>query len=286
MTFHSSRRRLFAAAAGLAVGLGAVSAPIALADPPARTLTVMSYNIHAGAGADNVYSLDRIAEVIRSSGADVVALQEVDRHWGARSNFEDTAAILGAKLGMSNFVAPIYSFDPLTPDAPRREYGVGILSRYPILSATNHPLTRLSTQDANPVPAPAPGFAEAVINVRGVHVHVYSTHLDYRGDPTVRRLQVADTLAVLGADSGPKILMGDMNAVPSAPELAPLRAAYVDVWDAVGDGRGATFPTDPATKRIDQILVSPEVTAVSAAVLQTQASDHLPVVATVTVRRR
>ncbi|TVT34734.1 metal-dependent hydrolase, partial [Amycolatopsis rhizosphaerae] len=141
-------------------------------------LTVATYNIHAGAGEDDVFDLDRTAEAIRSLHADVVGLQEVDVHWGARSDFTDEARELANRLGMRVFFAPIYDLDPAAAGAPRRRFGVAVLSRYPVLSAENHEITRLSTQVPDPVPAPAPGFAEVAVNVRGTVVHVYCTHLD------------------------------------------------------------------------------------------------------------
>ena len=46
-------------------------------------MKVASYNIHKCRGVDGVTRPDRIVEVIRELGADVVALQEVDRRFGA-----------------------------------------------------------------------------------------------------------------------------------------------------------------------------------------------------------
>ncbi|MER5480101.1 endonuclease/exonuclease/phosphatase family protein [Streptomyces sp. NPDC002734] len=267
----------------------------AYADPPAGAATVplrvVSYNIHAGAGTDNVFDLDRQVEELRSLDADVIGLQEVDVHWGARSGWRDLAAELGASLGMEVYFAPIYSLDPLSADAPRREYGVAVLSRYPILAAENHDITRLSTQEANPVPAPAPGFPEVRIRVRGVPVHVYTTHLDYRADPSVRSAQVADTLRILDEDCDAhgrcprQILTGDFNAVHAAPELAPL-------WERLTDASteaGADVPTYPALNprtRIDYVTVSPGAVVVKdVTVPETLASDHRPVVADLALRR-
>lgn len=61
--------------------------------------TVMSYNIHHGVGIDGQLSLQRIADVIRDSGAEIVGLQEVDRHYGERSDFKDQAKELADLLG-------------------------------------------------------------------------------------------------------------------------------------------------------------------------------------------
>ncbi|MDQ0795090.1 endonuclease/exonuclease/phosphatase family protein [Streptomyces sp. B1I3] len=248
-------------------------------------LRVATYNIHAGAGMDNVFDLDRQTDLLRTLDADVIGLQEVDAHWGARSEWRDLAGELARRLHMRVSFAPIYSLDPPATGGPRREYGVALLSRYPIVSAENHEITRLSTQDQNPVPAPAPGFAEVVLRVEGLPVHVYVTHLDYRPDPSVRAAQVADTRRIMGEDRGRKILLGDFNAEPDAPELAPL---WEELKDA--DPGAPTFPALDPVKRIDFVAVSKEgpwaVRVNGAAVAETLASDHRPLVADLELRRR
>lgn len=240
-------------------------------------LRVMSYNIHTGIGSDGALDLERTADTIRAARPDVVALQEVDVHWAERSEFADQARELAHLLHMRVFFAPIYDLDPLTPGAPRRQYGVAILSRLPMPHTENHDITRLSTQDPNPVPAPAPGFAEAVVIARGVPVHVYATHLDYRAEPDVRAMQVDDMLAIMS--STPTLLLGDFNAEPDAPELAPL-------WDRLTPASvGLTYPADVPAKRIDYVTVSRGIQVKKATVPETLASDHRPVVADVVVTR-
>ncbi|MET8129000.1 endonuclease/exonuclease/phosphatase family protein [Streptomyces sp. NPDC005065] len=261
-------------AAGL-LGVAAVPPAGAAGHGHSVPLRVATYNIHAGAGMDNVFDLDRQAAELRALDADVIGLQEVDVHWDTRSQWRDVAGELAERLHMRVSFAPIYSLDPTTPGAPRREFGVAVLSRYRIVSADNHEITRLSTQVPNPVPAPAPGFGEVVVRVKGMPVHVYVTHLDYRGDPSVRIAQVADTRRVMAEDEGRKVLLGDFNAEPGAPELAPL-------WEELADAEpGApTYPALNPVKRIDFVAVSKDGVRVrDAAVAETLASDHRPVVA-------
>ncbi|TQM78843.1 CubicO group peptidase (beta-lactamase class C family) [Saccharothrix saharensis] len=279
------RRLLTAVLCGLLV-----ASPTAAAEPAAPTvpLAVMSYNIHTGIGVDGRLDLARVAADITASGADVVGLQEVDVHWMARSDWRDQAADLAAAVGMHVYFAPIYDLDPAEPGAPRRQYGVAVLSRHPIVAAENHWITRLSTQTPNPTPAPAPGFPEVVLNVRGERVHVYNTHLDYRADPAVRRAQVADMLAVLAEDRGaPRVLLGDFNAPPDAPELAPLWTELLDAWALTnGSAPGPTYPASAPVKRIDYVAAGYPARVRATRVVTTGASDHLPVLAELVVARR
>jgi endonuclease/exonuclease/phosphatase family metal-dependent hydrolase len=231
----------------------------------------MSYNIQSGAE-----NLERTADAIRREHADLVALQEVDVHWAERSGFADQARELAARLDMDVRFAPIYHIASPESGRPAREFGVALLSRLPITSWRNDTLTRLSTQEPNATPAPMPGFLEATIDVRGRPLKVFTTHLDYRADPSVRRSQVADMLRYIDA-SVPTILAGDLNATPDAAELAPLRRVLRDVWPSTA-GAGLTYPTDDPVKRIDYMLVSSHLRVRSASVPRTQASDHRPVV--------
>lgn len=234
--------------------------------PPPAPVRVLTFNAHSGVGADGVLDLARTAAAIRASGADVVGLQEVDVRWSPRSDFADQAGELARMLGMRVFFAPIYDL----PGQPRRRFGVAVLSRLPLLRAENHAITRRSTQDSTV--GPLPGFAEAVVSVRGRPVHVWVTHLDFRPDPAVRSRQVADMLAIVPAH-GTHVLLGDFNAEPDAPELAPLRQRFTAVHPA------PTYPAWAPRLALDHVLVSPGVRVLSAEVPETTASDHRPVLA-------
>ncbi|HMG00251.1 MAG TPA: endonuclease/exonuclease/phosphatase family protein [Gemmatimonadaceae bacterium] len=265
---RSPRRIRLAAILALLAGLACAHLPAAGSALPLR---VMTYNIRSGNG-----DLAGTVKAIRASVPDLVGLQEVDVHWAERSGFLDQATALGDQLGMQVRFARIYQFAGVPPHDAPREFGVALLSKFPILDWSNHVITRLSTQETNPVPAPLPGFLEARIDVRGTAVRVFNTHLDYRSDPQVRRQQVSDMLRYIDDASGPTLLFGDLNAPPDAPEIQPLLAKLTDAWPASA-GPGLTDPADEPRKRIDYVLVSKDFRVRSASVPVTLASDHRPV---------
>lgn len=268
----------------VAAGLGAATvwlAACASIGQPAKdvTLRVMTWNIQAGAG-----NLAATAEAIREHSPDIVGLQEVDVHWSDRSAFADQATELGKRLGMEVRFAPIYRLPNANASLPTREYGVALLSRFPIVESRNDSLTRLSTQDAVASPALMPGMLEAVLQIGAHRVRIFTTHLDYRADPAVRAKQVSETLDFLRESDGPAILTGDLNAGPDAPELRPLFHALRDTWNPAG-GPGLTYPAAQPVKRIDYVLVSRHFDVTGSIVPATQASDHRPVVTRLILRR-
>ena len=82
---------------------------------------------------------------------------------------------------------------------------------------------------------------------------------------------------------GPVVAMGDFNDVPGSTTWTRLMTVFTDTWAAVGSGDGFTIPVEAPAKRIDWILVR-GLEPVSAEVLKSDASDHLPVVARVKLR--
>ncbi|MFE3514057.1 endonuclease/exonuclease/phosphatase family protein [Streptomyces sp. NPDC059166] len=259
---------------------GSVAQASAASRPGPRVLDVMSFNIHHAQGTDDVLDLDRIARVVRGSGADVVGLQEVDNHYSARSEWADQAAELAERLGWHVvFGANIDNAPPAGSDH-RVQYGTAILSRYPITASENTWLSRSPDQEQR-------GLLHATIDVHGRKVEFYNTHLA-ASSQTDRLRQSAQVVDLIGANK-PGILVGDFNALPDAPESQPLQQAYTDAWarSLHPKGDGGTYPVEAPTKRIDVIYTTKDVKPLITRVVSGEptASDHLPVLSKVLVTR-
>ncbi len=242
-----------------------------------QPLRVMTYNIQYGNEG-----LDSVIATIRAQNPDIVGLQEVDVHWMERSRFVDQAALLAKGLGMEFRFAHIYRIPNADASKPPREFGVGVLSKYPIVSFTNHEIMRHSTQVPNAAPSPLPGFLEASIDVKGRRVRVFNVHLDFRRDPAVRTRQVADMISVMGDMNTPTLVLGDMNAPPNAPEVQPLFQLIRDTWQ-YSQGPGLTGPARNPRGKIDYVLASNHFSVKKTWVPQVYSSDHFPVVADLTM---
>lgn len=242
-----------------------------------RPMTVLSFNIHHAAGPDGVFDLSRLAAEIRASRADVVGLQEVDRHYGERSEWTDEPAELASRLGMHVVFGANLDLEPPAPGQPRRQYGTAVLSRYPIVSWRNTLLPK-----GNPAEEQR-GLLEAVLDVRGHSVRVMSTHLQHDSAAT-RLLQAEAVASAVSSDPGPVVLTGDLNAAPDQPEITTLTALMTDTFAKTGHGDGYTHPVESPMHRIDYVLTQ-DVRPVRSEVLPTESSDHLPVLTKVLLPR-
>jgi endonuclease/exonuclease/phosphatase family metal-dependent hydrolase len=232
---------------------------------------VLAFNIHAGRGADDVLDLERVARLIRSSGADVVGLQEVDRHYSARSDWADQGTELAHQLDMHLAFGATIDEEPPAPGRPRIQFGNAILSRYPITSSNNTLLHRAPGQEQR-------GLLKAVVDVEGVDLEVFSTHLA-DGSATDRVQQATQIQQVIGTPERPTILAGDLNATSEAPEVATLEGFLNDSWTVAGEGPGYTFESTAPRARVDYVFTSEDVRPERSQVIVTDptASDHLPV---------
>jgi endonuclease/exonuclease/phosphatase family metal-dependent hydrolase len=124
------------------------------------------------------------------------------------------------------------------------------------------------------------------IETDGGPLHVINTHLGLSA--AERRLQAEALLGEQwlgrpGCDE-PRILCGDLNALPWSRAYRRLTEHLVDVQAALSGHRPArTFFGRLPAMRIDHILVDPAITPIDVEVATSQlarvASDHLPLVA-------
>ena len=231
-------------------------------------LRVMTYNIHHAEGLDGKVDLERIANVIRQSNADIVALQEVDKNT-RRTGGIDMPADLARRTGM-NVV-----FGANLDNYQGGQYGTAILSRFPIESHENHLLKQTREGEQR-------GVLQAVLAVNQGQLLFTCTHLDHKADPAERLFSETQFTGLFARHAGlPALLCGDFNDTPASELHKRLSKKWTDAWSIAGKSNGFTMGSANPTRRIDYIWLSSKknfrVRWVD--VPRSEASDHLPLVA-------
>jgi len=235
-----------------------------------KTLRIMTYNIHVGVGMDKKLDLKRIADVINKEKPDLVGLQEVDRGV-KRTEGKDEIAELAALTRMDYAFAHNLDFQG-------GQYGVAILSRF-LLKNVDHRMFE------NKREAERRGMLHVQVELDNQVINFVTTHLDYQYEDG-RVFETEQMLKFLTEVKGPLIIVADMNDEPTGDAYKMMVPNFDDAWVASrAKGEGFSFPADKPIKRIDYIFYrAAELKAKRAEVVETLASDHVPVLAELQLR--
>lgn len=231
-------------------------------------ISVLSYNIHHAnpPSKPNVIDMDAIANVIRQQQPDVVALQEVDVYTSRSGTTLHQAEKLATLTGMKAYFAKAIDYGG-------GEYGVAILSKFPMENMKNTPLP---TDDATN--GEHRTLELATLTLTGNKKIVFAnTHLDAQRNDTNRHLQIKKILEVLKQETLPVIIAGDFNAVPTNDVITQLDSYFSR---SCVMGCPFTIPVVNPNKTIDYIAYAPasKFSLVSHSVVDEKyASDHRPV---------
>ncbi len=250
------------------------------------SLTLLTFNIAHGRGL-SLYQgfssvrriraiLDRIAELLVDTRADIVALQEVDEcsHWNGHINLlhhlQDRAGFDYAYMGVNN----------RRDGRKRLAYGNAVLSRFPLRFWENNPFGQATLGEK--------GFLYTELDIRGHPLPLVNLHLDYRS--RARRIrQVEQVLDYLRRKPHPgvkhqpvaPIICGDFNT-----HSKRVGDAVSHLFEAVlGHGEygiypheaAATFPALLPHRALDFIFLPAPCRLRRCEVIRCFLSDHRPV---------
>ena len=236
-------------------------------------MKLITYNIQFARGLDRRIDYDRIAETVL--GADVIAMQEVERYFPRTGN-ADQVRELTARLGGYHWVYGAgvdLDADETLEDGGiahrRQQFGNLLLSKTPILTSRNHFLPKYGSIGPLSIQRTA---VEGVIAFGNRTIRLYSIHLTHIS--AVERLQQVERLLQLHQDSvlegapiagdpggtdfarqggnsplpGEAILMGDFNFSPDSKEYSRIvgpksdyggrvvnPTGFVDAWVHAGN---------------------------------------------------
>jgi endonuclease/exonuclease/phosphatase family metal-dependent hydrolase len=311
-----------------AVAAAVLTVPCRASASAEVVLRAMTYNVHWAEGTSaatgkrtGLVEPARVVRDIRSSGAEVVALQEAQSYLlpGGRpfSEPREIARALGwTKGGVGRHYlfrggAPVAKWCKSQVDGRavvRRigglrarcvRHGDALLSRRPLAHKRSFSLWRPDGDDSD---GDALGTSEgrvlvgARIRVAGASLWLWTTH--FAREPDIAACQLAGALAPIDGDD-PALLLADFNMSSqtlTAPRCAEAPARPFDLLDAHGFHEPApvppTYPAHAPAEAIDHVLASGGPSVSSTRALRTCrstkrggpricSSDHLPLLARV-----
>ena len=231
-------------------------------------LRLVTWNTHKGVGLDGRRSLARIADVLRDTDADVVALQEAFR-FHADAGVPHQPEELAERLGLP--------FSAVGWNVPRRRgiYGNATLSRLPLEGSVNLDLQWRFKKRRSAL--------YSRVLVPGGPLHLFNVHLGlahFERAHQMRRL--AELTVDLAPGDQPAVIAGDTNDWWSRLP----RHADAASFTCSGAGRGrrqrGTYPALLPLGALDRVYVRGRVRVIDSFAFRDgaarRASDHLPLV--------
>lgn len=238
-----------------------------------KTLSVMSFNISSGLTLDESLDLELTASVIEKSGADIAGLQEVDQNFSDRTDFTDQVKWLANRLGMHAAFGPNLIAYPSIDRFPLQAYGNATLSRHPVKSYRNHLLEKLELGSESE----QRGLLEATIEVEGESIAFFNTHLSLNRKQL--KLNIEELLGIIRQKKLPAILTGDFNAAPDSPHIKRVEEELNNVFETAAEQPETYKKEGDHGQKIDYIFCSRHWEVLSMERIETEASDHWPILA-------
>jgi endonuclease/exonuclease/phosphatase family metal-dependent hydrolase len=244
-------------------------------------MRLLTFNIHKGfSSANRRFTLGRMRELIRQSGADVVFLQEVQgahvhhaqriADWPSESQFEFLADSVWSHFAYGRNA--VYDHG---------HHGNAILSKWPLMTCENIDIStnRLARR----------GLLHGVIRPSGSAspVHLLCTHLNLGGRGRAAQVGMLESrLAAAVPPSDPLVLAGDLNDWSFAVGRRLERdLGLVEVHRTVHGLHARSFPAWLPLLHLDRIYVrglTPTFAECLSGPLWRGLSDHAALVAEVT----
>ena len=226
-----------------------------------ENLRLFTYNVHQGFDNAGLPNAQRIADVIAATDADVVTLQETGRGWNLLGG--------GDLVGYLRWRFPDRRV--LFVPTNGQLWGNSMITSLPV---AHYDGATFSASEAFRY-----GYIHARLGLNVSTLDVYGVHLSADLSTPVEGIRAVQARELVAHDSGThSIFMGDFNAEPNSPVIATMKSAGLrDTAEPFGLTNVRTWPARNGQQRLDYVFVTPDLQPVKTQMLNTTASDHLPI---------
>lgn len=223
-----------------------------------------------------------IAAFLKAHPADIICLQELTIDYPTQ-RVKDTPRFIAQQLGYNYFAKDI----PLKKtDGQIMNLGNGIFSRFPIVSTR---LAWINETGQGGSDDERRAYLEVTLKIPGGEVTVATTHLSFipyfKNTPRKER-EAGDLMTETTRHKTHFIFTGDLNATPDSSIVQAISRHLKNAGPEFGQKTWTTKPFSymgfEETKRnwrLDYVLITKDIQVVSAEILETNYSDHLPILA-------
>ncbi|NTU73960.1 hypothetical protein HGB07_07440 [Candidatus Roizmanbacteria bacterium] len=222
--------------------------------------------------------IENIAQTIKTIDPDIVCLQELGVYSVANPDAH-TAHKLQSLLGLN-----MYYKDAQKWEGAHSEQGNAILSKYPIIRS-DYEYIQVSTESID-YSKEGRVYVEVSLQIDKKIIAIGTTHMSYthQFQETHEKKKETDNLVnVLKTKKASFIFTGDLNTTPESYTIKEIEKYLTNAGPSFQKNTWTTKPFDyqgftesKLNWRLDYVFHSPDLRALSAEVIQTNYSDHLP----------
>ena len=226
--------------------------------------------------------IKNVVALLRDINPDIICLQELTIGHPEFNKGIDTPKFIAEELGFHFYFKEAH-------DDPENIFGSGIFSRYPIVknsfSLIREPKGTYDTHqhfsDQGRV------YIECDIDIDGKLITVGTTHMSYTDgfSPDHEKDAEADNLVkILSTKKENYVFAGDLNALPDSYTISEVSKILKNAGPSFEESTWTTKPfnyngfvADKLKWRLDYCFTTPDVKVDSARIVDTEYSDHLPI---------
>ncbi|QXI31564.1 endonuclease/exonuclease/phosphatase family protein [Pseudomonas vanderleydeniana] len=235
--------------------------------PAIHRLTVLTLNVHKGFNLFNRrFVLPQLRDAVRSTGADLVFLQEVHgNHHQHQQRYPDWPSLPQYEY-LADSMWPQFAYGR-NAVYPQGDHGNALLSKFPILAYGNRDVSIQGNEQR--------GLLHCTLEVPG-HDPVFAicVHLGLREVHRQSQIDLLlDYLQTLPPDA-PVIIAGDFNDWRRRADRRLSEQAWVEAFTHLQGAPARSFPTRLPWLRLDRVYLR-NASAIGAKVLSTHPWSHL-----------
>ncbi|MEO6536757.1 MAG: endonuclease/exonuclease/phosphatase family protein [Candidatus Paceibacterota bacterium] len=225
-----------------------------------------------------------VLSFVKESGADIVCLQELTVNHPDFNQEIDAPKIIAEGLGFEYFYTPAVKS---IVNGRKREFGNGIFTRYPIVGSRSIFIQDPPKSDNLDYSKEGRAYVEVTLETSEGELTVGTTHMSYTDkfeSTPAKEVETNRLLALLKEKKEKFLFSGDLNALPDSYTVNEISKVLKNCGPAVSKNTWTTkpfsynqFDANTLDWRIDYCFATSDVYIKSANVINTNFSDHLPI---------